>query len=403
MSLLFDAQNRHDVEQSIKTGADVNKRIMINNLMMSPLDVACKNGNIEVFEALVDNGADYDVFLPDFPDEDPEIMYNHPMLYAFLYDNLNIIKKFVELGVNMNKFVSANSYQNNFRENYYAPYYLDVTPVTGLMIAAYWGYMDIIDFLVLPENKDIIDLDLQDENGFSALFHACIGDSVDVVTVLLDNGANINLRDKNGGTILHNVVSSYVFDILLNYGTGKFINATDDSGNNILQTFLSLCNDYNFYNGPMGKKIKFSTKYIKKLLDWNININGEPGTWPTIYLTHDKKIIKFLIQSGADINASHEANHMENLLGFYYYYDSYGDDPEFVQFLINNGININHKNDIGNTIINRINDPDIYRFLIENGARPNIQNNNGFSSIDFAIVNNNQEIIEIYRQWLMRR
>jgi ankyrin repeat protein len=47
-----------------------------------------------------------------------------------------------------------------------------------------------------------VDIDAQGDNGASPLFNAVISESEDVLKLLLKKGANPNLRNKNGITVL---------------------------------------------------------------------------------------------------------------------------------------------------------------------------------------------------------
>ncbi len=66
------------------------------------------------------------------------------------------------------------------------------------MIAAAKKYAKIIEIL-LEKNAEI---DLQDNDGWTALVPAINTKDKNIVQFLLDKGANINIRDKNGNTPL---------------------------------------------------------------------------------------------------------------------------------------------------------------------------------------------------------
>jgi len=72
--------------------------------------------------------------------------------------------------------------------------------------AGWWNYYELAYFLI-TELK--VDIHRQDKDGTTALYTTiCAGvDSIDIAKLLLDNGANINEKDNEGGSLLHLAVS----------------------------------------------------------------------------------------------------------------------------------------------------------------------------------------------------
>lgn len=117
----------------------------------------------------------------------------------------------------------------------------DITP---LMAAASGGYVDIVKLLLVhgadvnaqsstgktiwSPQKALVLIFLEDSHSFwlpgnTALTYACAGGFVDVVKVLLKEGANIEDHNENGHTPLMEAASAghvEVARILLEYGAG---------------------------------------------------------------------------------------------------------------------------------------------------------------------------------------
>ena len=69
---------------------------------------------------------------------------------------------------------------------------------TALMWAARFGKTDCVKLLI----KNNTDVNLQDEAGWTALIFAAINDHTETVKTLIDNGADIDLQDEDGRTTL---------------------------------------------------------------------------------------------------------------------------------------------------------------------------------------------------------
>ena len=82
------------------------------------------------------------------------------------------------------------------------PNYGDFDCVTPLMMAGGKGDATTVDFMCNMKGK-ILDLDAQDLNGWTSLHYAAYRNGHKAIKVLLDNGADRNVRDVNGRKPLH--------------------------------------------------------------------------------------------------------------------------------------------------------------------------------------------------------
>lgn len=70
--------------------------------------------------------------------------------------------------------------------------------------------------LLLEKSK--VDLNEKDQMGRTVLFHAACRGNSEITKLLLENGADATVSDKNGNTPLH--LSGYceIIDLLISYG-----------------------------------------------------------------------------------------------------------------------------------------------------------------------------------------
>ena len=96
----------------------------------------------------------------------------------------------------------------------------DVYQHTPLIIASYYGYTDIVEYLC----QNGADLDAQAIDGSTALIYTAIHNWPDITLILLDKGASVDLKDRNGHTALY-YAETYrnreVADLLKHMGATK--------------------------------------------------------------------------------------------------------------------------------------------------------------------------------------
>jgi ankyrin repeat protein len=238
------------------------------------------------------------------------------------------------------------------------------------------------------------------------------GNSKEVARLLARPGADVTIRDKDGRTVLHNLVSELVkltdsgktpvydcIDLLL--AKGADINAGDNYG-----------------NSPLADAVKFGdVKTVEFLLKNGANVNTRDNDGKTplheffsvsgpIFIRHinrevdltqiEAQIAEMLVRSGAVVNAIDKQGRTPLATAV-----SIG-NLKAVEFLLKNGANANTRDDDGKTPLHMVNAvvgdrstpgqiTRITEMLIRSGADVNVRDNKQrtplfFSRLDCMVV-----------------
>ena len=172
----------------------------------SPLIAATANGHVEILSVLLENGADVNTCTND--------KYT-PLMIASLFGHVNVVQLLVQHGANTDL-----QDKDGYTAFHHAVFHdhgscdllsclienkLDVNALsndncTPLMIASENNHLNAVSFLI----EHGANIDLQDENGYTAVHYAVGNDcnSCDVLSCLLKNGANVDAGTNNNYTPL---------------------------------------------------------------------------------------------------------------------------------------------------------------------------------------------------------
>lgn len=229
-----------------------------------------------------------------------------------------------------------------------------LTPIEEFLKAAENGNLKKIKSMLNKEVNIKTLINAVDKENNTALILASKFGYIEVVKILIENGADIDARNNENSTALIEASSFYYEVVKLLIENGADINAKDYGGTTALMN-ASTEDDY------------INCEICKTLIENGANVNDKDlqGANALIYgstfLKWDLSIIKLLIDSGIEINAQ---------------------DKDGYTALMEATISGNYET---------------VKLLIENGADINIKNNDGKTALDFAEENDYKNIIELLK------
>ncbi|MCU0547580.1 MAG: ankyrin repeat domain-containing protein [Oscillatoriaceae cyanobacterium Prado104] len=211
-----------------------------------------------------------------------------------------------------------------------------------------------------------------------------------IAQILLAAGAKINIKEDNAQygkstALLHNAAK---------IGFKELVQQLINNGANVV-----------IRDSKQRTPLHYAaTKEVAALLMLDINARDEYGNTPLHRAVQDNRpeIVSFLIANGAELNVKNESEntplHLSRSGNTPLHLAVQNNRPEIVSFLITNGAKVNVKNESGNTPLHlavQNNRPEIVSFLIANGAKVNVKNNEGWIPLDIAFFKNRQNINQL--------
>lgn len=278
-----------------------------------------------------------------------------PLHYAAYYGSLDVAEYLIKQGVGINE-----------RSNY-----LSYTP---LHFAAEGRNLRAIKFFL----KKYVDVDIRDSLGETPLFKVisndCIfgkndNDFIEPATLLICKGTNVNAVSNEGQTVLMTAAvenNIQAVDFLLSYGANP--NLIDIYGESILHYAASKEN-----NEELVEHLILDDIIDKDLIDQK-GIDGRTPIFYTVYGEIRFKMLKTFIDLDADTSVKDE--NKNTLLHVAVSYDENTFDPvndNYVDLLVKDcGIDINAQNACGQTalsIANELQNYEVADYLIRLGAK----------------------------------
>lgn len=175
----------------------------------------------------------------------------------------------------------------------------------------------------------------------------------DIAKKFIKHGANVNIVDKNGSSILERILDDEeMAGLILENGANP--NFTDKEGNTLLIK--------NIDNFPI----------VKLLLDFKAdpNIANNKGITPLWIAINnaDERVIEELIAHNVNVNEPRIHDGMTPLMVFV-------DNLNMVKLLVEHGADLDQTNNKGETVLlqlSRTNDVKVAEYLLMQGANPNI-------------------------------
>ena len=267
-------------------------------------------------------------------------------------------------------------------------YFHDFYGLAPIHYAAFDGQTDIVKILL----EKGVDVNYRSKNGETPLMWAAgIGD-LKMVKFLVKNGADVNAARNNGLVSLH--YANYYPIIKYLVKKGADVNAISNDGETVLQYIAYICQDKAvkllLQKGADPTKGPKAFKLIDNLAD-SYTCGGD--------VKKQEKILRMLIKKGIDINMlspyeTVEVNALDYLLhknnklsvphvkmmqrlgakrhkitdSAIAWYTKYN-DTNGVKFLIEEGFDINIKDEYGKTALDYAKTDEMNKLLLKNGAK----------------------------------
>lgn len=243
---------------------------------------------------------------------------------------------------------------------------------TALLLSVRTGLVDIVDVLLTDPN---INLDLKNEDGWSALMYASRGGNLALVRALLDKGANINLQSSDGETAL--MIAAHYGDLgttSLLLDRGADIRLADKTGSTALSTATK-----------WGRSAVISALLSKDSSAEHIEHQtqfGETALTIAVRRNLSENVISLLLDKRADIESMTSLDGNTPLI-----WAAYNGNVLTTELLVSRGASVNQMTKSGNTALvtaARWNKVKTAALLLEKHAEVGHQTNDGWTALMWA-------------------
>lgn len=360
-------------------GADINEKNDNYNGLTS-LHIAVRLKYLNIAKMLLENGADANAVdnsgstsLHDAAsflgtEKIVKLLLNHganvdtknnsgftPVMHAVFEDNVKVLEMLIAVGAN----VDAG--------NDYTPLHVAASQSKNLKTLK----------LLIDAGAD---LEVKDKNGKTPLNWAVKKENIDTINVLIDAGANVNAISSRG-TTLHQAtaVSNNINIYKLLLKAGADVNARNEHDYSPLLSAL-------FYSRSLD--------VVKLLLDAGCDINeksnnnGFSPLHEAVQKSSNVGIVKFLLKSGADARAKAKYGYSPLHVAA-----EHSNSTAIVKLLMDAGADADEKNEEGLssvhfTIVGPKNE-NVLKMLIQSGANVNAADKAGNTPLHFAVIRSN--------------
>ena len=230
-----------------------------------------------------------------------------------------------------------------------------------------------------------IDVNVTDYYGETPLFRAIYQDNLELAQLLVEHGADVNIKSNNGETILYlsclNYANLSTIDWLLEHGADP--NITDKDGKTALDILLdegafehvydiieslvfhgAIVHDANrlLTGSCISDKLDLAVKALE--LGADINNTEWEGDTPLIFASREGHldIIDMLLDKGADVNATSIAGFTPLACA------CISSNLNVIKILVEHGADVNAVTNDGASILSLTHNDEIKDYLIQRGA-----------------------------------
>lgn len=263
-------------DKDVRTGKTLLHEALYNfkNEFYSPGGNQIAPASINLDDIFIDALLDHDAIDIDSRDYEE----NPPLFYACQNTTDRIVRNLLQKGADMEVLCGEKS-----------------TPLT--LIACEKMKIDVLQVLC----EFGADINVANDKGFTLLHNACFNQNLELITYLVTNGANVKAADRDGNTPLHILSTTYKPDTI------KGINLLIEKGADISALNNSMRTP--FFESSCITDSQFSCKNIpilKHLISLGASVDTQDinDCTPLYYAVIDGDIerAKFLIDNGADSN-----------------------------------------------------------------------------------------------------
>ncbi|MFP3024204.1 MAG: ankyrin repeat domain-containing protein, partial [Wolbachia sp.] len=326
---------------------------------------ANQKDNLDMVQFLLDRGANIEI---------QDKLAWTPILYAAQSGKWNVVRLLVSNGA---KFNNEITYQG-----------------TPLHFAVQEGNLDTIRFL-LDEGADI---ESQDKDNKKPLHLAVDANRLSVVKLLLDRGASVNAKDENNKTPLDLATEEDVIEVLekAQLDQGLLINARNGNLDKVKDLIIQGANlEAKDINGNTALHNACSNGYLKVveyLIDKGASFKAKnkDGKTPLDLAIQEGRtdIVQAIEQIRSDLNGK-LLSAVKN------------GDLNKIEDLVSQGTSLKMKDSNGNTLLHyasQNNHLRVVKYLIKKEASLKAKNKDGETPLDLAVQKNYIDIIEFLKK-----
>ena len=323
----------------------------------TPLLIASSNGNIDLFRLLLAHNAD--VFVHGY-------MGNTPLHFAVSKCHIEMARMLLE------RKVDANSSNGE-----------GLTPLQQASEVWYDGYLDIVR-LLLDYGANV---NVHDNDRNTPLHFAVSGGCLEIARMLLERKADVDILNNKGLTPLHRASKGWhdgypdIVRLLLDYGANA--NAHDDDRNTPLHFAASKCH------------LEVTRMLLERKADIDsLNSNGLTPLHRASEGWHEGflGVVQLLLYHGANVNV-HDNDRNTPL-----HFAASEGHPEVVRVLLEHKADVNAMNKEGLTPLHRTFERrrgDIARLLLNHGADTKVHDKSGNTLLHLAALAGDFELARI--------
>lgn len=290
---------------------------------------------------------------------------------------------------NINKTEQSNSSSINTNETKETTYYSYTDKEIISFIES--GDLETIKKLIESKSLDVnYNLDIDEYSKSTPLIQAIKYKQTDIINYLLENNADINLKEELTGftPLMASFHDITITELLIEKGAD--IEARNVDGINALVYAVSL-NDEEMVKFLLEKGADANTVCEIE----NEHICMPPTPLMNAVYNGNTNIINMLLENGADIN--YTTDEMTPLI-----YAAYKGNTNIINTLLENGVDINYTNYYGMTALMyaaSYNQFEAAKVLLENNADTSITDEDGYTALDLAKSEDYKDIVELLEKY----